>query len=94
MYYITGKPKEHNLDKRREGSRKIRKQRQGELQEHEADNRLGKSVYNAEKSLSDAPRTNFWTVEQALAGNPERVPLCNGSERRLEIQNVSVTGSW
>lgn len=48
----------------------MRKQRQGGFQEHETDKRLGKSVYNAEKSLSDAtPYGAYETVEQALAGN-------------------------
>ena len=72
----------------------MRKQRQGGFQEHETDKRLGKSVYNAEKSLSDAYAV--WCVGDGRAGarrKSERVPLCNGSERRLEIQNVSVTGS-
>lgn len=39
------------------------------------------------------PYGAYETVEQALAGKAERVTLCNGSERRLEIQNLSVTGS-
>ena len=38
------------------------------------------------------PYGAYETVEQARRKS-ERVPLCNGSERRLEIQNVSVTGS-
>ena len=42
--------------------------------------------------LSDAYaiRGAYETVKQALAGN-RNASLCSGSERRLEIQNVSVT---
>lgn len=48
----------------------------------------------AEKSLSDAtPYGAYETGRAALAGKADASSLCNGSERRLEIQNLSVTGS-
>ena len=97
MYYITGKQKRNtNLDKKEERQSENARSKDKEGFKNMRQTRDWENRYITQKNRYPM-HTPYGAYGETVTrrspeiGNASR--FCNGSERRLEIQNVSVTGS-
>ena len=95
MYYITGKQKRNtNLDKKKRAVGKCEsKGKEGFKNMRQTRDWENQYITQKNRYPMHTPYGAYETVEQALAGNRNASRFVMDTERRLEIQNVSVTGS-